>query len=159
MRVKHFQEKIACYDKIGDICRDFRKKNLTIVTSNGCFDILHQGHIEYLQTASEYGDFLIAGINSDDSVRRLKGKGRPINNEMNRASIIASLGFVDYCVIFSEDTPMELLRIIKPDVHIKGGDYLAEEIIEKKIVEDNGGIVRILPLVHGYSTSNILKKL
>ncbi|MCP4727906.1 MAG: D-glycero-beta-D-manno-heptose 1-phosphate adenylyltransferase [bacterium] len=146
-------------NKIAQICKDIRKKDLTIVTSNGCFDILHTGHIEYLHSASLHGDILIIGINSNNSVRKLKGEGRPVNNELSRASIIASLGFVDYCVVFSQDTPVELLEIIKPDIHIKGGDYLPDEIIEKKTVEENGGVVRILPLVEGYSTTSILKNI
>lgn len=159
MKVKSYREKIVSPEEIGQIADKAREKNLTIVTSNGCFDILHTGHVEYLQAASRYGDLLIIGINSDSSVKKLKGKGRPVNSENDRASIIASLGFVDYCVIFSEDTPEKLLEKIKPHIHIKGGDYKAEEIAEKKIVEENGGTVKILPLVDGYSTTGTLKKI
>ncbi|MCU0821398.1 MAG: D-glycero-beta-D-manno-heptose 1-phosphate adenylyltransferase [Spirochaetes bacterium] len=159
MKVKHFREKIAGIDEIEKISMSAKKKGQTIVTSNGCFDILHSGHIEYLEGASMLGDILIIGINSDSSVRKLKGKERPVNGEIDRASLVASLGFVDYCVIFNEDTPVDLLKKIRPDIHVKGGDYKADEIIEKKIVEDNGGIIRILPLVRGYSTTGILDRL
>lgn len=145
-------------EEIDSVCREIRESNLTIVSSNGCFDILHLGHIEYLQSASGFGDILIIGINSDDSVRRLKGVGRPINSERNRASVIASLGFVDYCVIFRDDSPTKLLGRIRPDIHVKGGDYLKHNLPEKKVVEENGGIVKILPQVKGFSTTDIIKK-
>ncbi len=159
MKIKPFQEKIIAFADIASICEEIKKNKKKIVTSNGCFDILHTGHIEYLQSASQYGDILIIGINNDDSVRRLKGEGRPVNKELSRASLVASLGFVDFCVIFTQDTPIELLQKIKPNVHIKGGDYLPDDIIEKKTVEDNGGVVKILPLVQGYSTTSILNRL
>ncbi|MBN2040549.1 MAG: D-glycero-beta-D-manno-heptose 1-phosphate adenylyltransferase [Spirochaetes bacterium] len=159
MRVKPFKDKVVDFEKIDDVCRQLRQENKTIATTNGCFDILHLGHVEYLQAASEICDCLIVGINSQDSVRKLKGSSRPVNSEISRVSVIASLGFVDFCVIFSQDTPVELLKKVKPDVHIKGGDYKPEELIEKKVVEDNGGIIQILPLVTGYSTSSIIGKL
>lgn len=159
MKVKPFKDKIIPFEDIEKLCTDIRQKGFSIATSNGCFDILHPGHLEYLQSASDYGRIFIVGINSDKSVRRLKGAGRPVNNEICRASVIASLGFVDYCVIFSQDTPVELLGKIKPAVHVKGGDYLAGDLPEKKIVEENGGVIKILPLVKGYSTTLILEKL
>ena len=159
MKVKHYREKIVSIDEIEKISKSAGKKRRTIVTSNGCFDILHTGHVEYLEEASSLGDILIIGINSDSSVKKIKGKDRPVNSENDRASIVASLGFVDYCVIFNEDTPVELLNKIRPDIHVKGGDYRADEIIEKKIVEENGGIIKILPLVRGYSTTGLLDRL
>ncbi len=159
MKVKSFREKIVSADQIEKISESARKKGLTIVSSNGCFDILHSGHIEYLEQASMLGDILIIGINSDSSVKRLKGKERPLNRETDRASLVASLGFVDYCVIFGEDTPVELLKKIRPNIHVKGGDYNAGDIIEKKIVEKNGGVIKILPLVRGYSTTGIIERL
>jgi len=158
MRVRHYKKKIIGISEIENTGLDIRRNHLTIVTTNGCFDILHSGHIEYLQCASNYGDILIVGINCDNSVRRLKGEGRPVNNEVSRASVIASLGFVDYCVIFSEDTPIEFLSRIRSHIHVKGGDYLARDLIEKKAVEENGGIIKILPLIKGFSTSEIIKK-
>lgn len=159
MKVKHFREKIVSIDEIEKISKSAKRTRRTIVTSNGCFDILHSGHVEYLEGASLLGDILIIGINSDSSVKKLKGSGRPLNSENDRASLVASLGFVDYCVIFTEETPIDLLKKIRPDVHVKGGDYRADEIIEKKIVEENGGIIKILPLVKGYSTTGILDRL
>ena len=159
MRVKHFREKIVGVDEIEDICRKIRNEDFSIVTTNGCFDILHLGHVEFLQSASDYGDILIVGINSDSSVRRIKGEGRPVNNEVSRSSVISSLGFIDYCVIFSEDTPIQLIRKIKPHIHIKGGDYLGRELPEKKVVEENGGVVKILPQVDGFSSTSILKRI
>lgn len=159
MKVKHFHDKIINYSNIEDLIRENRKGKKIIVSTNGCFDILHHGHIDYLQKSSDLGDILIVGINSDISVRKLKGEKRPINPESSRAAVISSLGFVDYCVIFPEDTPIELLKKIKPDIHIKGGDYRAEDIPEKKVVEENGGIVKILPLFQGFSTTNIIDKL
>ncbi len=159
MKTKNFEKKIVSFDEIDEISRSIREENKTIVTSNGCFDILHMGHIKYLQTASEFGDFLIVGINSDSSVKEIKGKKRPVNSEIDRASIVASFGFVDYCVIFSQDTPVELLGIIKPRVHVKGGDYNISEIVEKKTVEDEGGTVKIIPVTTGYSTTEILNNL
>ncbi len=159
MKTKNFEKKIVSFDEIEGISRSIREENKTIVTSNGCFDILHMGHIKYLQAASEFGDFLIVGINSDSSVKEIKGNDRPVNSEIDRASIVASLGFVDYCVIFSQDTPVELLGIIKPEVHVKGGDYNISEIVEEKTVEDGGGTVKIIPITRGYSTTEMLKNL
>jgi len=159
MKVKPFHKKILSFEEIAEVCDSIRKKSESIVTSNGCFDILHQGHVKYLQDASEFGDRLIIGINSDSSVKRIKGKDRPVNNEESRASIISSLGFVDYCVIFSQDTPVELLKLIRPDVHVKGGDYEMNELIEKDTVEKHGGVVKIIPEVRGFSTTDLLKSI
>lgn len=159
MKVENYKNKIISFNKIEMICKKIRQEGKTIVTTNGCFDILHLGHVEYLQKASELSDILIVGINSQDSVRRIKGSGRPIMSEQGRVSVVAALGFVDYCVIFDEDTPIELLKTIKPDIHIKGGDYLPDGLIEKKVIEDNGGVIMILPLVAGYSTTSVIEKL
>lgn len=159
MKVESYKNKIISFNKIEMICKKIRQEGKTIVTTNGCFDILHLGHVEYLQKASELSDILIVGINSQDSVRRIKGSDRPIMSEQGRVSVVAALGFVDYCVIFDEDTPIELLKTIKPDIHIKGGDYLPDGLIEKKVIEDNGGVIMILPLVAGYSTTSIIEKL
>lgn len=158
MKVKNYKDKIVKIDEIEYICSKIRDKH-KIVTTNGCFDILHIGHIEYLQSASEFGDILIVGINSDDSVKILKGEHRPVNNEDSRASIVSCLGFVDYSVIFSEDTPIEFLQRVRPHIHIKGGDYKNKELPEKKVVEEYGGIVKILPHYQGFSTTNIIEKI
>ena len=129
-----------------------------VVFTNGCFDILHKGHTTYLQSASKLGDALIIGLNSDESVNSLKGPGRPINNETDRAEVLLSLGFIDAVVIFNEETPRELISELLPDVLVKGGDYNKNEIAGYSDVEANGGEVKILPFLKGYSTTNILKK-
>lgn len=139
----------------------FRKNNINkkVVFTNGCFDVLHIGHIRYLQEAAKLGDILIVGLNSDASVKRLKGAERPINTEMDRAELICALGFVDYVAIFEEDTPYELIGKIQPDILVKGMDYRHEEIIGTDIVEGRGGKVILIPLVDGKSTTNIVQKI
>ena len=130
-----------------------------IVFTNGCFDILHRGHIEYLAKAAELGDKLIIGLNTDDSVRRLKGKTRPVNNEDARAILLSSLIFTDQIVFFEEDTPLELIRYIKPDILVKGNDYKPEEIVGYDIVKSKGGEVITIELTSGFSTTSILKNI
>lgn len=136
-----------------------KKEGKKVVFTNGCFDILHIGHLRYLKEAKEQGEILFVGVNSDDSVKRLKGPTRPINTEMDRAEMLAGLKPVDYVVIFSEDTPVELISELKPSIHVKGGDYKKEDLPETKVVEENGGEVRILGLVEGKSTTNIVNKI
>jgi D-beta-D-heptose 7-phosphate kinase/D-beta-D-heptose 1-phosphate adenosyltransferase len=126
-----------------------------IVFTNGCFDLLHAGHIHSLNQAAALGDKLIVGLNSDASVKRLKGERRPIQQEQNRALILASLCMVDAVVIFEEDTPLELIKNILPDVLVKGGDYTPESVVGAKEVMANGGKVEIIPLVPGLSTTNL----
>lgn len=138
---------------------ELKKQGKTVVFTNGCFDILHIGHLTYLNQAKQQGDILIVGVNSDSSVKRLKGESRPINSEIDRATLLNGLKAVDYTVIFDEDTPCELLDDIKPSIHIKGGDYKKEDLPETKIVEKNGGIVKILDFVQGKSTTNIVNKI
>ena len=130
-----------------------------IAFTNGAFDILHPGHIFSLSQAAKEADYLIVGVNSDDSVKRLKGNKRPINTQDSRALILASLLMVDAVIIFEQDTPLELINSIKPDVLIKGGDYTLEQIAGAKEVISNGGRVVINPIIEGYSTSNIIEKL
>ena len=127
--------------------------------TNGVFDILHPGHIFSLSQAAREADFLIVGVNSDDSVKRLKGKARPINSQDSRALILASLLMVDAVVIFEEDTPLELINSIKPGVLVKGGDYTIEQIVGAREVNLNGGRVVINPIIEGYSTTSIIDKL
>jgi rfaE bifunctional protein nucleotidyltransferase chain/domain len=134
-------------------------KGLKIVFTNGCFDILHAGHVEYLSKAASEGDILLIGLNSDDSVRRLKGAHRPINNQNARALLIASMGFVSAVVIFEEDTPYELIKMIQPDILIKGSDYKPEEIVGYDILTAKGGIVKTIDLVEGFSTTSIEQKI
>lgn len=127
-----------------------------IVFTNGCFDILHRGHIEYLSQARDLGDVLIIGLNTDASVKRIKGDGRPVQDENSRALILATLRFVEAVVLFDEDTPYNLIELVKPDVLVKGGDYTEDNIVGADIVKANGGEVVTIPLTEGYSTSKIL---
>ncbi len=136
-----------------------RASGKIIVFTNGCFDIIHAGHVSYLSKAKSYGDVLIVGLNTDDSVHRLKGKDRPINNENDRAIVLNALSFVDYVVLFDEDTPYKLIKQVKPDVLVKGGDYTIETVVGADFVTESGGIVRLIPLLENRSTTNIVKKL
>jgi D-beta-D-heptose 7-phosphate kinase/D-beta-D-heptose 1-phosphate adenosyltransferase len=131
----------------------------SIVFTNGVFDILHPGHIFSLSQAAKEADFLIVGLNSDNSVKRLKGQQRPVNNQDSRALVLASLLMVDAVVIFEEDTPLDLINSINPDVLVKGGDYTIEQIVGSKEVISNGGRVVINPVIEGYSTTIIIDKL
>jgi D-beta-D-heptose 7-phosphate kinase/D-beta-D-heptose 1-phosphate adenosyltransferase len=135
----------------------FRKKHRLVFT-NGCFDLLHRGHVYYLSHARELGDLLVVGLNSDASVSRLKGPGRPVNTEQSRAVVLGALTAVDHIIIFSEDTPIELIRSLKPHVLVKGGDYQMEEIVGYREVVSWGGEVVTIPLLEGFSTTSILKK-
>ena len=136
---------------------DWRKNKIEIVFTNGCFDLLHKGHIDLLNKASTYGDILIVGLNSDSSVKKLKGKERPIENESIRSKNLLNLQFVNYVIIFDSETPKGLVEIIMPDVLVKGGDYNSNNIVGAKEVILNGGKVKIVPLTDGYSTSSIIK--
>jgi D-beta-D-heptose 7-phosphate kinase / D-beta-D-heptose 1-phosphate adenosyltransferase len=135
-----------------------RPRDFTLVFTNGCFDILHRGHVEYLAYARSLGDALVVAVNTDDSVRRLKGPARPINPEDDRALVLAALTAVDWVTFFDEDTPRELLAALLPDVLVKGGDYLPEEIVGNREVTAAGGRVVIAPLVPGRSTSQIIQR-
>ena len=137
---------------------EVRAEGGTVVFTNGCFDVLHYGHVKLLEAARAQGDFLVVGINSDESVRRLKGPGRPVVPEDQRAAMLAQYPFVDRVVIFGEDTPLELVREIEPDVIVKGGDYRPEDVVGADIVRAHGGRVHIVPLVEGLSTTGILRR-
>ncbi|MDX9905167.1 MAG: D-glycero-beta-D-manno-heptose 1-phosphate adenylyltransferase [Bacteroidales bacterium] len=137
----------------------WRFQSQTIVFTNGCFDILHRGHIEYLSAAADLGNILIIGLNTDASVKRLKGEGRPVQDETARALALASLRFVTAVVLFDEDTPYELIKSVQPDVLVKGGDYTEDTIVGADIVRACGGKVVTIPLTEGYSTSGILNSL
>ena len=134
-------------------------KDKKIVFTNGCFDILHVGHKRYLEQASTLGDVFVIGVNSDASVKRLKGPSRPVNPEQDRMEILSALGFVDYVVLFDEDTPYELIKTIQPDILVKGGDYSIENVVGRDIVEARGGRVELIQFVEGKSTSNIINKI
>ncbi len=135
------------------------KQEGKVVFTNGCFDILHIGHLHYLAKASELGHKLIVGLNTDASVKRLKGTNRPINNEHARATMLANLAIVDVVVLFKEDTPHELIQRIVPNVLVKGSDYCVEEIVGRDIVLENGGSVIPIDLLEGYSSTSIIKKM
>ena len=130
-----------------------------VVFTNGCFDILHPGHVDYLQRARAMGDSLVVGLNSDASVRRLKGSRRPVNDEESRAVVLAALACVDYVIVFEEDTPYELIGAIVPDVLVKGGDWSVDRIVGRDIVERAGGRVFSIPLLAGYSTTGIVDRI
>ena len=151
------QNKIFDRSVLGNRLAMWRLMNNKIVFTNGCFDILHRGHIEYLSQAHDKGNILVIGLNSDASVKRIKGEGRPVQDEQSRALLLASLRFVDAVILFDEDTPKDLIEFVKPDVLVKGGDYTEETIVGAEFVKANGGEVVVVPLVEGYSTSSILK--
>ena len=140
-------------------CQVLRAGGKKVVFTNGCFDILHAGHVRYLAKARSFGDCLVLGLNSDSSVRRLKGPERPINNEQDRAEVVGGLQSVDYVVIFDEPTAEQLIAKVKPDVYVKGGDYTLETLPEAKIVQSYGGRVEFVQMVAGRSTTNVIEKI
>lgn len=142
------------------LCNIWRMKGDRIVFTNGCFDILHRGHVEYLQEAASLGDRLVIGVNSDESVRRQgKGPDRPLNDERSRAKVLAALRLVDAVVIFEEDTPLALIQAVAPDVLVKGGDWSEGAIVGADVVRQHGGEVRSLKLVDGFSTTALVEKI
>jgi len=138
---------------------NLKSQGKQIVSTNGCFDILHIGHVRYLQKSASLGDILVLCLNSDRSVKALKGDSRPLNNENDRAEVLAGLACVDYVVIFDEDTPVNYLAQIKPNIHTKGGDYDINNLPEAKVVMDNGGKLEFISFVEGKSTTNIINKM
>ncbi len=142
---------------------ELRKQGKTLVFTNGCFDILHVGHTTYLEAAKKLGDVLIVGVNSDDSVRRLKGKSggveRPVNSQPDRAAVLSALLAVDYTCIFDEDTPFDLISELLPNVLVKGGDYTPETIVGADVVRSHGGRVEVIPFVEGKSTTSIIERI
>ena len=138
-----------------NIIRNKKNENQKIVFTNGCFDILHRGHVEYLQKSRELGDLLILGLNSDLSVKKLKGEKRPINNEEDRAIVLSALESVDYITIFNEDTPFELIKIVKPDILVKGGDYKIENVVGREFAKET----ILIDFVDGYSTTKTIKNI
>lgn len=152
-------KKIKLRKEIASIIQIQKKQGAKIVFTNGCFDLLHLGHVRYLREAKKLGDLLIVGLNSDSSVRALKGRDRPYISEMERAEIIASLGCVDYVIIFPELRPDNLIKIIQPDFHVKGGDYKTNQLPERKLVQSLGGKVIVIPPIKGRSTTSIVDKI
>lgn len=145
--------------QVADFCNKVRASGKKIVFTNGCFDLLHAGHVRYLQQARDLGDFLFLGLNADSSVKKLKGESRPIQNQEDRAEILSSLRCIDAVSIFDEETPLELIKLVKPDVLVKGGDWAPEKIVGNDFVKSQGGKVLSLPFVPGRSTSGIVEKI
>ena len=156
---KNFKDNLLTAEEMRKEIVKLQKAGKRVVFTNGVFDILHIGHLTYLEEAGNLGDILVVGVNSDASVKVNKGDKRPINSEKNRAYVLLGTKFVDYAVIFDEKTPEKLLDVLKPDVHVKGGDYKKEDLPETKIVEGNGGEVKILSFVDNVSTTQIINKI
>lgn len=150
-------QKIYHRTKLASVLQQLKTEGKTVVTTNGCFDVLHLGHLRYLQAARQLGDMLVVAVNSDTSVRQLKGENRPLVPEAERAEMLAGLECVDYVVIFPELTPIDLLSELKPSIHVKGGDYKLEQLIERDVVETNGGKVVVGLNVPGKSTTNLIQ--
>jgi len=150
------KQKIKTREEVRNIIKDLKAKGKRIVFTNGCFDILHLGHIRYLEGAKALGDTLVVGVNSDHSVQNLKGPKWPILPEEERAEILSGLGCVDYIIIFDEKDPLELISILQPNILVKGGDWTKETTVGREVVERSGGEVVILPFVEGASTSNLV---
>lgn len=144
---------------VENFCKELRDTNKKVVFTNGCFDILHVGHVRYLNAAKALGDVLIVGLNTDASVKKLKGDDRPINNEADRAEVLLALEAVNHVVFFGEQTAEALIAEVKPNIYVKGGDYTLETLPEAKIVQSYGGRVEFIPMVAGRSTTNIIQKI
>jgi len=153
------EDKIKSLPQAKKKVAEWKGKGQKVVFTNGCFDILHLGHIDYLEKARNLGDKLIIGLNSDDSVSRFKGPGRPVQDQHSRARILAALQFTDMVVFFNENTPLALISELLPDVLVKGSDYLAENIVGAEVVKKHGGEVKTVEFVPGYSTSRIIEKI
>jgi rfaE bifunctional protein nucleotidyltransferase chain/domain len=150
---------IVSLDHLARLRRTFARRGKTVVFTNGTFDILHRGHVEYLAAAKALGDVLIVGLNTDASIRRVKGKGRPINSTADRATVLAALRDVDYVCLFGEDTPAKMIARLVPDVLVKGADWKPAEIVGRDVVEGHGGVVRTIRLTPGRSTSGIIHRI
>jgi rfaE bifunctional protein nucleotidyltransferase chain/domain len=158
MLLDFFSQKILPLENARPLVGRWQALGLEVVFTNGCFDLLHLGHLHYLAAARRLGDRLVVGLNSSESVRRLKGPERPINDEATRSAMLAALGFVDLVVVFGDDTPAALIEALRPDVLVKGGDYRPEDIVGAETVLSHGGAVMVLPFVEGYSTTGTLEK-
>lgn len=156
-QIEQIQNKIVSREQLVERLKS--RGDQRVVFTNGCFDLVHRGHVDYLSRARDLGDLLILGLNSDSSVRRLKGPSRPIVDEKSRALLLAAFQFIDYVVLFEEDTPYALIKAAQPDILVKGGDYKPEEIVGYDIVKQRGGQVVTIDFVPGFSTTNIVEKL
>ena len=158
--IDKIRSKIVPGEILGRMLEQNRSAGQKIIFTNGCFDILHRGHIEYLSSAADLGDVFVIGLNSDESVRRLKGESRPAIDQESRALTLASFEFVDFIVVFDEDDPADLIRMIRPAYWVKGADYQHyEELPEYRALKEAGGKVKLIPLVEGFSTTDIYKKI
>lgn len=146
-------------ETISKVAFELKLNSKKIVFTNGCFDVIHSGHVHYLTEAKKLGDILVVGLNTDDSVKRLKGKDRPINHQLDRAAVLGALKPVDFVVYFDEDTPLELIKIINPDVLVKGADYKIEDIVGADFVQTNGGQVITIGFIEGKSSTSLIKKM
>jgi rfaE bifunctional protein nucleotidyltransferase chain/domain len=157
----NFRDKLIAWDQLPAWRTAFRASGKKLVVTNGCFDILHLGHVTYLESARHHGDALLVGINSDDAARQLKGPGRPVNTEADRAAVLAALASVDGVCVFSESTAVKFLAAARPEVYVKGGDYTLDTLNqdERRTVEQTGGKIVIIPLVPGKSTTALLEKI
>jgi rfaE bifunctional protein nucleotidyltransferase chain/domain len=153
------EHKILTLDEAQKQVSEWKDKGHEVVFTNGCFDIVHLGHVDYLEKASQLGQKMVVALNTDQSVRQLKGPERPINNEYARARIIASLSFVDAVILFGEETPLSVIETLIPDILVKGNDYSIDKIVGADFVLEHGGKVETIPLVAGYSTTNLVSKL
>ncbi len=152
------QNKVVDTDQLAEKLNRWEKEGKKVVFTNGCFDIVHRGHVEYLSKAASFGDVMVIGLNTDASVSRLKGPDRPVQDEHARAIVLASMSFVDAVIHFDEDTPYELIKKVQPDYLVKGADYNPEDIVGYDVVTAKGGEVKTIELVRGYSTSAVIKK-
>lgn len=159
MSLKLIKSKIKESQEAKTIVDSWKHENQTIVFTNGCFDIIHFGHLSYLAEAKALGDKLVIGLNSKSSVKRLKGNHRPINDDLTRSHLLASLEFVDLVIFFEEDTPLILIEMLLPDILVKGGDYIPEDIVGYESVKENGGETKVLSFVDGYSTTKLENKI
>ncbi|MCH7657185.1 MAG: D-glycero-beta-D-manno-heptose 1-phosphate adenylyltransferase [Bacteroidetes bacterium] len=156
-KFEHIKSKIVSGIDLTRLLAFYRFKNQKIVFTNGCFDLIHLGHVEYLMQAANLGDVLIIGLNSDSSVIKIKCSGRPVLDQESRAMTLAAFSFVNIIVLFDEETPYELIKQVRPDILVKGGDYKPAEIVGYDIVKENGGEVKIVDFIKGYATSDIIK--
>lgn len=155
----NLNQKIKPADELSKICIDFKKEGKRVVFTNGCFDLLHPGHLHYLMDARRLGDLLIVGVNSDESIRKIKGENRPLTPQQDRLEMLAGLECVDFVTLFDETDPYRLISLLKPNVLVKGGDWGVDRIVGKDLVEKEGGKVVSVPLTPGYSTTRLIERI
>lgn len=152
-------KKVITLRKATMLAKNLKSAGKKIIFTNGCFDLIHAGHVTYLEKAKKYGDVLILGLNSDASIKQIKGDQRPILGEKDRALLLSAFNFIDYIIFFNEATPIRVIKSIKPDIHIKGGDYRVKDLPEYPIIKKYGGVIKILPYIKGCSTTSLIEKI